>query len=68
MKINLEPTISEINDACLSYRHDFGLLSEDEKKKLRFIAKEWLIAWGKVFDKIPECLNSCGGTTTAATD
>ena len=42
------PTEAEINDACLSYRHDFGLLPELEKEGLRFDAREWLLAWAKV--------------------
>jgi len=33
-----------IDNVCLSYRHDFGLLSEDEKNKVRFECKEWMRA------------------------
>jgi hypothetical protein len=34
--------MKSIDDACMSYRHDFGLMSEDEKDKLRRDAREWL--------------------------
>ena len=30
-----------IGDVCLSYLHDFGLLTDDEKNKLIFECKEW---------------------------
>ena len=33
-----------IGNVCLSYRHDFGLMSEDEKDKLIFECKEWMRA------------------------
>ena len=33
-----------IDNVCLSYRHDFGLLSEDEQNKVRFECKEWMRA------------------------
>ena len=33
-----------IDNVCISYRHDFGLLSEQEKDKVRFECKEWLRA------------------------
>lgn len=42
-----EPTNAEIVDACISYRHDFGLLSSAKQNTCKFIAKEWLIAWQK---------------------
>jgi hypothetical protein len=29
-------------DICLSYRHDFGLLSAEEKERINFEAKEWM--------------------------
>lgn len=32
------------NDICLSYRHDYGLLSEEEKKSVKFQLEEWLRA------------------------
>jgi len=33
-----------IDNVCLSYRQDFGLLSEDEQNKVRFECKEWMRA------------------------
>ncbi len=33
-----------IDNVCLSYRHDFGLLNEDEQNKVRFECKEWMRA------------------------
>jgi len=33
-----------LGNVCLSYRHDFGLLSPEERDKLMFEAKEWLRA------------------------
>ena len=33
-----------IGNVCLSYRHDFGLMSKDEKDKLIFECKEWMRA------------------------
>lgn len=48
-EINSEPTEKQIDSACLSFRHDFGLMNDREKQKLRFQAREWLIAWMKEF-------------------
>jgi hypothetical protein len=42
-----KPTESQITSACLSYAHDYGLLSRVEQAALRFQAKEWLRAWQK---------------------
>jgi len=33
-----------INNVCLSYRHDFGLLSEKEQNHIKFELKEWFRA------------------------
>jgi hypothetical protein len=33
-----------IDNVCLSYRHDFGLLSEDQKKQCRSECKTWMRA------------------------
>lgn len=43
----VEPTPAQVNSACLSYRHDFGLLSVEQKNAARFMAREWLHAWQK---------------------
>jgi len=40
-------TPQQIDSACLSYRHDFGLMPEEDRNRLRFQAREWLIAWLK---------------------
>lgn len=42
---NWEPTDAQINSACMSRRHDFGLLSEEKRASMRFEAREWLRAW-----------------------
>jgi hypothetical protein len=34
-------TDADIDSACLSYRHDFGLLSKPEKDRVRFECREW---------------------------
>jgi hypothetical protein len=31
-----------IDNLCLSFRHDFGLLNDEEQQKVRFECKEWL--------------------------
>lgn len=31
-----------IGNVCMSYRHDFGLMSDEDRKKLIFEAKEWI--------------------------
>lgn len=41
------PTLAQLNSACMSYRHDFGLMTPDEQERLRWSAKEWLRAWEK---------------------
>jgi hypothetical protein len=42
-----EPTQAQVSSACLSFRHDYGLLSEAEQKAVQFEAREWLHAWRK---------------------
>jgi hypothetical protein len=42
-----ELTNEQINSACLSYRHDFGLLSVSEQDYIRFQAKKWAEALAK---------------------
>ena len=42
-----KPTEAQINSACLSYRHDYGLMLEPDRARLRFQALEWLRAWQK---------------------
>jgi NTP pyrophosphatase (non-canonical NTP hydrolase) len=50
---NWEPTDAQINSACMSFRHDFGLLSADERAKVRFEAREWLRAWLYELPRVP---------------
>ncbi len=42
-----ELTDEQINSACLSYRHYFGLLSVVEQDYIRFQAKKWAAALAK---------------------
>jgi hypothetical protein len=39
-------TDADYYNACLSYRHDFGLMSGEDRQKLVFEAKEWARAFG----------------------
>lgn len=41
------PTPAQVNSACMSFRHDFGLMDKTEAESLRCSAKEWLRAWQK---------------------
>jgi len=43
------PTEEDISNACLSYSHDYGVMSLKEQERVRFEAKEWLEAWQKTF-------------------
>ena len=43
--VPVEPTDAKINSACLSYRHNFGLLDVPSKTQVRSQSKEWLHAW-----------------------
>ena len=45
--IPLEPTVEQVRSACLSYRHDFGLLTVVEAAIVKSEAREWLRAWQK---------------------
>lgn len=42
-----EPTPANVDSACMSFRHDFGLMSDAQKEKLRWEATEWLRVWQK---------------------
>jgi hypothetical protein len=46
-----DPTPEQVYNACLSYRHDFGLLSVEDRKIVAFEAKEWLRAWQKTLER-----------------
>jgi len=45
-----ELTDAQIESACLSYRHDFGLLSEYEQRLIRNQCKWWFEAIRKEFE------------------
>ena len=42
-----EPSPEEVLDACLSYRHDFGLMAKQQQEVIKNDAKAWLQAWQK---------------------
>ena len=44
--LSFDPSSMDVANACMSRRHDFGLLPAAEKKALEFEAREWLQAWG----------------------
>lgn len=52
-QVRVMPTDAQINSACLSYRHDFGLMNKRDQDNLRFEANEWLIAWRKAARILP---------------
>jgi hypothetical protein len=39
------PTTTQIRNACLSYRHDYGLMSRDEQIIVELDALDWLTAF-----------------------
>ena len=43
----------QIADACLSYRHDFGLLNKDEQARLMLEARDWERAFRKEWQREP---------------
>ena len=42
-----EPSNEDVFNACMSYRHDFGLLDSNEQARVRDYALRWLHAWRK---------------------
>lgn len=46
-----EPTETEIFDACMAYRHDFGLLEPHQQVAWRLIATDWLDSWKKAVEE-----------------
>ena len=42
-----KPSDAQVSSACLSYRHDFWLLEEGERRAVKHEALEWLRAWQK---------------------
>lgn len=43
-KIEISEDLAFIDNVCLSYRHDFGLMKENEQNNLRVECKYWLIS------------------------
>lgn len=43
----VEPTQAQVRSACLSFRHDFGLMTIAEAAILKSQARDWLQAWQK---------------------
>lgn len=41
----LQENTKLIDNMCISYRHDFGLMDAEQQEKLRFECKEWLRAY-----------------------
>jgi NTP pyrophosphatase (non-canonical NTP hydrolase) len=50
---NWEPTPAQTASACMSYRHDFGLLDSKERTMVSLDAKEWLRAWLREMPRTP---------------
>lgn len=44
------PTSSQLDDACLSFRHDFGLLEGEDRQAVRRQALDWLRCWRRAFN------------------
>lgn len=44
-------TPEQLGDACLSYRHDFGLLDSGEQFSLRWQAAEWWRALSRAYNR-----------------
>ena len=42
-----EPSDAECASAAMSYRHDYGLLSDTMRQAMRHEARHWLYAWWK---------------------
>lgn len=40
-------TDSMLDDVCMSYSHDYGLLAEEDQAVQKYRAEEWLKAWAK---------------------
>lgn len=58
------PTQEQTASACLSYRHDFGLLPASDREALMRTAQSWLEAWLKVLPATPQPAHPVAWTTT----
>jgi len=45
--LSREPTEKEVEDACMAYRHDYGLLEPHQQETWRLMAIDWLDSWKK---------------------
>ena len=43
------PPGCHIEDACMNYSHDYGLLCDKDRENMQFQATEWLRAWIKAW-------------------
>lgn len=50
---NWVPTDAQTESACMSYRHDFGLLEPEERRMTMFKGREWLRAWMREMPRTP---------------
>jgi hypothetical protein len=50
---NTQPTPQQVSSACMSYRHDYGLMNAQDRSLLEFSAREWLHAWRKEAGAVP---------------
>lgn len=55
-----QPT--ELDSVCLTYRHDFGLLSDEEKDNVRSQAKHWINAIAKEYQYQQDSKCSASGS------
>ena len=46
------PNPEFLENCCMSYDHSFGLMSEEEKRRIRFYGKEWMRAIRNNSDKL----------------
>ena len=54
-----EPSHVDLYNVCMTYRHDYGLLSLDEQLRIRNEAVCWLQAWGHTIPQFRMETNSC---------
>lgn len=61
MRMN-EPTPQQVEAACLSFRHDYGIMTEKERYYLQCEAVYWLRAWQSAgVDPLAEIDRRVGG-------
>ena len=47
--MNDNPTPKQLASICMSYRHDFGLMTEEQKKTIIVEAKSW---WNAIYKEL----------------